>query len=727
MEPQPEGRVDFEMSRLLPLVLAALLCVGLVGCGSTVSSSGSDTGVADINAVDSGSTDTPATMDAAPLDTDTGIVTLDAGPDLGMPLDAPGVDVVDGGTMDGLVDAIGGDSAIDAPSDLPVDAQPSDTGMDVTTDVAPSDAGVMDASDASGCAAPRTLCGGFCTDTTSDPAHCGSCGHACMSGMVCTAGVCSTPTALPPRPMAPLSTATVTSQTPTLRWALATGANGAHIQICHDRACTLIEQTFDVVGASSRVPMALVPGVHFWQIASTIAGHVVSAWSPTWEFFVGHRSAPVDASYGTVLDFNGDGYADVIVGGDGSMGGSNLVYLYTGSASGLSPTPAVLTGPAGSAYFGTTVTSAGDVNGDGFGDIAIGAGHNTMDVYLGSASGLVSTPIVISQPLVGLGYGFAISISSAGDVNGDGYADLIASTFTEPSGGTSTADVYLGTATGLNPTPIALYGPGGAGAAPCNGFAAVGAVDVNGDGFGDVLVNGDSAVGTLSQYGVFVYLGSTGGIGTTPTATFDTILMTGMGNRTISVASAGDLNGDGYCDIAIGDDLTPTVAVYLGSASGLASVPTTTLTMTSRTGRFGGAVAGVGDVNGDGYMDLAVSGLSDTVLVYPGSARGIETAPTILTGPDGVGFGSLPAGARDVNGDTYADLLVGCSQVLSNVYVYQGGASGVGTTPVTLMPPMGATRFGLPVAQAGEMFGAGVLTAMSWPQWPWQGRFSDPG
>src|SRR5581483_951564 len=108
-----------------------------------------------------------------------------------------------------------------------------------------------------------------------------------------------------------------------------------------------------------------------------------------------------------------------------------------------------------------------------------------------------STPIVISQPLVGLGYGFAISISSAGDVNGDGYADLIANTFTEPSGGTATADIYLGTATGLNPTPIVLYGPGGAGAAPCNGFAVVGAGDVNGDGFEDLLVNGESAVGML--------------------------------------------------------------------------------------------------------------------------------------------------------------------------------------------------------------------------------------
>ncbi len=81
---------------------------------------------------------------------------------------------------------------------------------------------------------------------------------------------------------------------------------------------------------------------------------------------------------------NGDGFSDVIVGAPGFATDTGQAFLYLGSASGPSTSPALIAAPAGSAdpRFGHTVATAGDVNGDGFSDVIIG-GVNVAFVYLG--------------------------------------------------------------------------------------------------------------------------------------------------------------------------------------------------------------------------------------------------------------------------------------------------------------------------------------------------------
>ena len=81
-------------------------------------------------------------------------------------------------------------------------------------------------------------------------------------------------------------------------------------------------------------------GVHYWRLFGTSGATTGANPSPTWEFFVGVRSAPVDTSWGTITDFNGDGYADVATGTSPSS-----VQLYLGGAGGLATTP-TLTLPA---------------------------------------------------------------------------------------------------------------------------------------------------------------------------------------------------------------------------------------------------------------------------------------------------------------------------------------------------------------------------------------------
>src|SRR5262249_39138646 len=149
---------------------------------------------------------------------------------------------------------------------------------------------------------------GECVLLDASAAHCGTCDHACAAGEGCFASACQ-PIA-PPRLVAPLSTATVTSQTPTLRWALPEGVGGAQIEICRHRACTRSVGTFSAPGPRGTAPH-LDAGVYFWRARGTHAGAVGTLTSAVWQFRVGARSAAVDTSWGTTPDVNGDGYDDV--------------------------------------------------------------------------------------------------------------------------------------------------------------------------------------------------------------------------------------------------------------------------------------------------------------------------------------------------------------------------------------------------------------------------------
>ena len=181
---------------------------------------------------------------------------------------------------------------------------------------------------------------------------------------------------LPPsaalRLIAPLSTSTVTSQRPTLRWSLDPTCDGAHVQICRDRACTREVAGFDVYGGSGAPPSNLPKGVLFWRAYGLDDGAIVRGWTPTWQFTVGARSAPVDSSWGTTLDVNGDGYADVAVGEPGT----GQVNVYLGGPSGPPSSPSlVLTEASSGSGLGVFIASAGDVNGDGYADSRRRGGH----------------------------------------------------------------------------------------------------------------------------------------------------------------------------------------------------------------------------------------------------------------------------------------------------------------------------------------------------------------
>jgi hypothetical protein len=326
---------------------------------------------------------------------------------------------------------------------------------------------------------------------------------------------------------------------------------------------------------------------------------------PAWTAESNTAGALLGTSVANAGDVNGDGYSDVVVGAPYLANGEQdegRAYVYHGSAAGLAPTPAWTTESNGtSARFGSSVASAGDVNGDGFSDIIVGApllDNGQQDegrayVYHGSAVGLVTTPAwTVESNQVQLNFG--TSVASAGDVNGDGYSDVIIGA---PGGGSGRASVYHGSANGLLATASWTMNE--------YVFMVASAGDVNGDGFSDIIV------GAFTKF--LACLGSASGLGTTPawTVNMDSFPPS-VPFQGLSLATAGDVNADGYSDVIIGlkkgtfalPPITGLAAVYHGSATGLPISYSWRLEF-AETG-FGASVATAGDVNGDGYSDIIV-------------------------------------------------------------------------------------------------------------------------
>jgi CSLREA domain-containing protein len=316
-------------------------------------------------------------------------------------------------------------------------------------------------------------------------------------------------------------------------------------------------------------------------------------------------------SVATAGDINADGYSDVIIGAHGSATNIGRAYIYMGGAGGLNAAPALtLTGEYIQDNFGTSVSTIGDVNGDGYSDIIIGAqGYpdNVLQgrayVYTGSAAGLNPTPVLTLTGEAANDY-FGNIVSTAGDVNGDGYSDFLVGAYRNSSN-KGRAYLYLGGVGSLNSSPVVTLT--GENATDYFGGALMTAGDVNGDGYSDIIVASYGYPAFNRQGRAYVYMGMPSGLSTTPSIT-----LTGENNGDqfgIRVATGGDINGDGYADILVGADgyLTNTgrVYVYFGKTGGLSA--TSSLTLTGQnTFNYFSRVATAGDVNGDGYVDILV-------------------------------------------------------------------------------------------------------------------------
>ena len=500
----------------------------------------------------------------------------------------------------------------------------------------------------------------------------------------------------PPRLKSPMSTSTVSLALPTLTWIppASGGSSTFDIQLCTSRACTTVAHEYMQAGPSFTLPDTLTPGVWYWRVSSVCGTHACMTFSSTWEFTVLRphtATATNDTSYGTALDLNGDGNADIAVGSpshlDMGTGGTGTVWVYENTAMGVAATTE-LDGPSGTSQFGQAVSSAGDVNGDGFGDLIVcdpSAGKAFL--YLGSASGVPTSFSQVLAAPTGAG-GFCSSVAGLGDVNGDGYGDVVIGAPSTASNA-GAAYVFLGRSGGLGTSASTIAAPAGG----AFGTSVAGAGDLDVDGFADLIVGAPNA-GTNGGM-VYVYPGGASGM-------FTSGVVPVMGDQMsqgfgAAVAGGGDFDGDGRPDFVVGAPQSVAgagrVLMFLGSGvltSG--SVWQVVAFPVSMNWAAGSSVSNSGDVDGDGLADVVLGGPNYSQASQTGSAflvrsgsptpwtRAELSAPTNMA--DTLAWGTAVLIA-DLNGDGYSEVAITDPRANSgnfgvNVYPNTAGTLGTG-------------------------------------------------
>ena len=381
-------------------------------------------------------------------------------------------------------------------------------------------------------------------------------------------------------------------------------------------------------------------------------------------------------------DINNDGYADVIIGAPMNDAGgldAGCAYLYYGGKTMKGQGDVIFTGNEAYRHFGHSVSYAGDVNKDGFADVIIGgSGTNHAYIYLGgNTMDAVADIILAGEGELG---SFGECVSYAGDVNRDGYADVIVGSHCDDSNGlhAGRAFIYLGGNPMDDHADVVFTGEG-----EFNyfGSSVSYAGDVNRDGYDDVIVGapGNDAGGEKAGR-VYIYQG-----GRFMNSHAD-VIITGRspGQRIGScLSNAGDMNKDGYDDIVIGAPFfnasgmgTSYVHIYYGGRYMDANVDI--VIAKKNWMRFGVGVSNAGDVNNDGYADILV-GDGSNVYIYNGCFK-MDTIPDFIIYGEAKWseFGRTLSCAEDVNNDGITDILVGAPNhcatgySMGRVYIYKG-------------------------------------------------------
>ena len=482
------------------------------------------------------------------------------------------------------------------------------------------------------------------------------------------------------------------------------------------------------------------------------------------------------ASVANAGDMNGDGLADIVVGAPHNsayLSNAGAVFIFHGAANAtgiavpasdcdppntLTTIPAQYCEFAGSAgaQLGSSVATAGDLNADGYADAAIGesgfasllGGKSAVNIIYGRGDGsYVFGDQVLSTEAI-------ISVATAGDTDGNGFSELLIGkpSYSNGQSGEGLVSLFSGSANPPPATTVWNFAPANAARAG----DSIATADVNGDGRADILIGAPLFDGGATDQGaVFVFetpvsVSPSAPLPTTVNATHTYLGPSANANLGQSVANAGDVNDDGFEDVLIGAPGVDQVTLLLGSSTGLPATTSSSQLLTVHSGtRFGQSVAGVGDVNGDGYADVVIGAPNDetagtladegVAYLFLSLRNQLGWTPVWSThsGVAGAHLGGVVAGAGDTNGDGRSDVLVAAPDLsvpsggfsvrvgLAELFLGVGGPGGLANTPAWTIQGFGSIANG--TSEGGDLGPAGDIDADGladfWVQEVVSGRF----
>ena len=500
---------------------------------------------------------------------------------------------------------------------------------------------------------------------------------------------------------------------PTFRWSSASCSATATYELQVDDSCTTPgfascgfaspELTQSSIAGTSFRPSAGLPvsttapvGRRYHWRARTCEGATCSAWSAVRYLDVGRVTS----------DLDGDGYSDVVAASfrfDAAWDEEGIVVVHFGGPTGATGARALSFPSPGPdrAHFGYAISSAGDLDGDGFADLIVGAPGidqagargGSVFVYRGGTTPSTTPSVTLRNPASQSAGSFGESATHAGDLNGDGFGDLAVAAPWQDAGASNEGSVFVyhGSTSLVATTPDRAIDSPRNMAQGLFGATLAGRGDHDGDGYADLVVgapNHPHVSGEIFVGMVFVYPGSASGVAAVASTSLDSPVAVRDGYFGKSLAMA-DVDGDGRADLLVAapdhtvdDALDGAVYLYRGRASGISPTHSQRLDHPSgiQFGRFGYSIAQLGDLDGDGRDEVAFGMPYDfddggPVAVYAGTSAGTLSYLFDRRSPAAsADFGWSLCGSIDANGDGAPDLVVG-APFERRVFVYHGASS----------------------------------------------------